>query len=121
MPKAREAPCNEKLDAELERYFAPEGASIKSILDITSRGGTSPTSLTERDVSAETFSLLSGLASSEIEAVRGHYWWRAAADRLGRAAGKARGRARGYRRSRLFKSALAEIDRRYRERKNPAR
>jgi hypothetical protein len=101
----------------LEDYFQPEGASIKSILDITAKGTTSPTALTRRDVTAELAKLFRNLTNEEYAAVRRYYTARVTGDKLTTVATQARQRARNEGRGKRFKTAIAEVERAYNERK----
>ena len=121
MSRHRRLPCNPRLDSILEHYFAPEGASIKSISAVAARGTTSPVSLNRRDVSAETSKLMRGLTSDELEEIRLYYVWRAVGDFATRKATDARQEARKRAKRRVFKTGIREIERKWNERKTARR
>jgi hypothetical protein len=99
----------------LEDYFQPEGASIKSILDITAKGTTSPTALTRRDVTAELAKLFRNLTPQEYASLRRYYLLRVTGDKLTTQATQARQRARNEGRGKRFKTAIAEVERAWSE------
>jgi hypothetical protein len=118
------APCDSRLDAELERLFDQDGdQSLKSCLKLITSPTTDPTALTGVEYRLESGKLLRGLLAREMESVGGYYRWRMIADRLSQILRMARREARGYRKRRGFKTGIKEIERRYNDRnkKKPAR
>jgi hypothetical protein len=121
MSKPRETPCNPGLDAALERYFAPEGQTVKSISDIRNRVTPAPSELTPLDISSETFGLLATLTGPEYRAVQAYYSLRASSEELTHRAARARNLTRNTRRSRAFKSGMKEVERKWGEKKKAGR
>ena len=120
MPRGRHTPCHPSLDALLESYLCPEGASIKSCAAITARSSTSPTELNRAEQGAEISKLLSGLTTGEAREVELYYKWRGVAESATNKAAEARREARNRGKRRTFKSGLKEIERKWNEgRKKP--
>ena len=117
MPRDKNLPCDPGLDAELVRYYDPEGESIGSILRLASGRSTDPTRLTRLDAIVESSKLLDGLSYQELESVEEYYRWRMIGDHITRIAAHARAESRRYRRRRAFKSGIKEAERRYREKR----
>ena len=117
MPRGRSFLCNPKLDAILESYFAPEGASIKSIMAVTARGNTAPTALTRVDMTSEVGKWLRGLTREEYEELASYYEWRAIGDLATQKATAARLEARNRGKRRKVKTGIAEIERAWSERR----
>ena len=113
MPKGRGTPCNPKLDAALDAYF--DGASIKSISDITARGGTDPTSLTRIDLGTETGKLMRGLTQDEYIELELYYAWRSLGELATHKATEARQEARKRGKRRRFRAAINEVERKWNE------
>lgn len=119
MPRgSRSTPCNPKLDAMLDMYFS--GASIKSISDITARGGTDPTALSRLDLSTETGKLLRGLTRDERLELALYYEWRSLGELATNKATEARQEARKRGKRRRFRAAITEVERKWNENKKSA-
>lgn len=119
MRARRNLPCNPKLDSMLESYFS--GPSIKSILDITARGTTSPTAIKRVDVNAEIAKLMRNLTAEERREIELYYLKRAYADEATHKASDARREARNTGKRRKFRTGIAEVERCYQEKKRPRR
>ena len=113
MTRPRKLPCKPQLDELLENYYDPEGPSIRSVMSQAPRGATAPTTLRECDVRAETFDLIVGLSQDEVNAVREYYLARVRADELTAQASEARQEVRNRQRRGRFKTAMAEIQRKW--------
>ena len=106
-----------QLDALLDSYFCPLGASIKSISEITARSSTSPTALNRVDVATEAGRLLSELSSSEVAEVRALYQWRWVAEYATNKAAGARREAKNRGRRRTLRRSMEIVERAWNERK----
>ena len=115
MGRNRDLPTNPKLDAILEAYFDPIGPSIKSVLDLTSSPGTDPTIVTREDARAAVYEWLKTLTQDELAALGGYYRTRVQADHQSKVAARTRQEVRNLQRSRRFKTAISEVERRYKE------
>jgi len=121
MPRGKNTPCHPKLDAMLESYFCIEGASIKSISDITARGTTSPVALNRSDVMTETGKLMSGLTGDELRELALYYEWRSLAELATNKATEARQEARKRGKRRRFRTAITEVQRKWNEKRKAPR
>jgi hypothetical protein len=119
--KNKHGPCHPQLDAILDDYFCPEGASIKSISAITARGTTSPLALTRAEVQSEVGKLTRGLTGEELSEVALYYEWRAAATLATHKAAEARREARGRAKRVKFRTGIGEIERKWIETKKSPR
>ena len=119
MQRGRSFLCSPKLDAILETYFSPEGASIKSVMAVTARSTTSPASLNRIDVNAGVGKLMRTLTAEEREELGLYYAWRAMGDLATTKATAARQEARNRGKRRRVKTAIAEVERVWSEKNAP--
>ena len=101
----------------LSNYFAPEGASIKSIFAITASGNTAPTALNRVDVNSEVGKLLRCLTPEEYAEIKMYHVWRALGDLATTKATAARQEARNRGKRRRLKAAIAEVERVWQEKR----